>query len=144
MKKRYLQKSAGEMFFLFLFGIPYLYWIYSIGLELNKNTNSQKRIKPIYFQILLGYATLYLPIGMFILISNSIGFEKIIPFHITAMGCIFLAMILATISILRFEKSNNLESSSGIGLFFGIWYYIFGIWSIQPKLNKYINLKNNS
>jgi len=127
------------MFFLFFLGIPYLIWIYSIGIELNKQVNSNKRIKPIYFQILIGYATLYFPFGMFMMMSNSTRFEQIIPFHIAAMACIFVAMILTTISILRFEKSNDLESSNGIGLFFGIWYYIFGIWTIQPKLNKYIN-----
>ncbi|MGB1393564.1 MAG: hypothetical protein ACPG6G_04895 [Flavobacteriaceae bacterium] len=66
------------------------------------------------------------------------SFEFILPFHFAAMGSIFFMLIIACISIVRFETQNSLKPSGGIGLFFGMWYYIFGIWSIQPKLNKYI------
>lgn len=136
--KRYLSKSPKELFWLSLLGIPYMIWMYSIGIELNKKNQKDIGIKKILLNILVGYPTIYL-IGTWILIlSGKMNMDTILPFHFGAMFCIFLLMILTSRTIIKFEKEENLKESSGIGLFFGIWYYFIGIWYIQPKLNEYI------
>ena len=138
MTERFLKKTASEIFWLgILLGVPFIIWLYSIPTELNKRLPKKNRIPSLLFQIPFFYAIGYLPV-FFILIFSHTPFQVIIPFHLTAMFSIFFVMILACISIIRFEKEKNLKQSSGIGLFFGMWYYIFGIWYIQPKLNKYI------
>ena len=139
MTKRFLQKTANEIFGLSLLGVPYLIWLYSIPIELNKRLPKEKRLPKLLFQIPFLYALIYLPIGfiMFVVVIR-VPIDSILPFHFGAMFAIFWVMITACISIVRFEKQYKFKRSSSIGLFFGMWYYIFGIWSIQKKLNTYV------
>lgn len=88
--------------------------------------------------ILIGYPTFYYIIIWVLELSGSIHFDSILPFHFGAMFSMFLLIILTSRTIIRFEKEENLKESSGIKLFFGIWYFFIGIWYIQPKLNEYI------
>jgi hypothetical protein len=136
--KRYLSKSPKEIFWLSLLGIPYMIWMYSIGIELNKKNQKDIGIKKILLNILVGYPTIYLISAWILILSGNMNMDTILPFHFGAMFCIFLLMILTSRTIIKFEKEENLKESSGIGLFFGIWYYFIGIWYIQPKLNEYI------
>ena len=136
--KRYLNKSPKEIFWLSLLGIPYMIWMYSIGIELNKKNQKSSGIDKILLNILVGYPTIYLISAWILIFSGNMNMDSILPFHFGAMFCIFLLMILTSRTIIKFEKEENLKESSGIGLFFGIWYYFIGIWYIQPKLNEYI------
>jgi hypothetical protein len=136
--KRYLSKSPKELFWLSLLGIPYMIWMYSIGIELNKKNQKDIGIKKILLNILVGYPTIYLISTWILILSGKMNMDTILPFHFGAMFCTFLLMILTSRTIIKFEKEENLKESSGIGLFFGIWYYFIGIWYIQPKLNEYI------
>lgn len=136
--KRYLSKSPKELFWLSLLGIPYMIWMYSIGIELNKKNQKDIGIKKILLNILFGYPTIYLISAWILILSGNMNMDTILPFHFGAMFCIFLLIILTSRTIIKFEKEENLQESSGIGLFFGIWYYFIGIWYIQPKLNEYI------
>ena len=136
--KRYLSKRPKEIFWLSLLGIPYMIWMYSIGIELNKKNQKNIGLKKILLNILVGYPTMYLISAWILILSGNMNMDTILPFHFGAMFCIFLLMILTSRTIIKFEKEENLKESSGIGLFFGIWYYFIGIWYIQPKLNEYI------
>jgi len=136
--KRYLSKSPKELFWLSLLGIPYMIWLYSIGIELSKKNRRHIQIKKILLIILMGYPTFYFIIIWILKLSGSINVDTILPFHFGAMFCMFLLMILTSRTIIRFEKDENFKESSGIGLFFGIWYFFIGIWYIQPKLNEYV------
>lgn len=140
MLKNYLKKDSKKLFFLFLLGIPFYIWLYAIGIELNKKINSRTRIHPILFHITIGFPLVYLPIAIFGFFSQEIPFNTIQTLHFTAMGTSFIALILVSMTIIRFEKSNNLKVSNEFELFFGIWFYVFGIWFIQAKLNKYAKL----
>lgn len=138
MTERFLQKKASEIFWLGIFlGIPFLIWLYAIPAELNKRLPPEKRIPALTFQIPFFYTIAYLPL-FFVLIFSNVPLPVLLTFHIAAMVSAFLILIIACISIIRFEKDKNRKPSNGIGLFFGLWFYIFGIWSIQPKLNQYI------
>jgi len=86
----------------------------------------------------MGYPTFYFIIIWILKLSGSMNVDTILPFHFGAMFCMFLLMILTSRTIIRFEKDENFKESSGIGLFFGIWYFFIGIWYIQPKLNEYV------
>ena len=72
--------------------------------------------------------------NMYVTWENHLGSGRMLT-----MICMFLLMILTSITIIKFEKAEKLKQSNGIGLFFGIWYFIIGVWYIQPKLNEYIN-----
>jgi hypothetical protein len=139
MTEEFLRKKASEVFWLsVLLGLPFLIWLYAIPSELNKRLPRENRIPSLLFQIPFFYALAYIPIGFILIISINVSFEVILPFHFGAMASIFLVLTVACVSIIRFEKYKKIKTSNGIGLFFGMWYYIFGIWSIQPKLNNYV------
>ena len=138
MTREYLSKSPKELFWLFWLGIPFLIWIYSIGIELNKKISKHQNLNKIILIVLIAYPIIYIPIGMTLLISGISDMNTILPFHFGAMVSMFLLMVLTSITIIKFEKAKKLKQSNGIGLFFGICYFIIGIWYIQPKLNEYI------
>jgi len=136
--KRYLSKTPKNLFWLSLLGIPYLIWMYSIGIELNKKNTEHNGMNKILLNILVGYPMIYLISAWILILTGNMNMDTILPFHFGAMFCIFLLMILTSRTIIKFEKREKLKESSGIGLFFGIWCYFIGIWYIQPKLNEYI------
>ena len=138
MTREYLSKNPKELFWSFWLLIPYLIWMYSIGIELNKKIPKYRELNKIILIGLIAYPVIYIPIGITLLISGSADMNTIMPYHYGAMLCMFLLMILTSITIIRFEKAEKLKQSNGIGLFFGIWYFVFGVWYIQPKLNEYI------
>ena len=139
MTENYLNKSAKELFWIFWLGIPYLIWMYSIGIELNKKTNKHKDLNKIILITLIGYPIVYVVLILILLLSGNEPDDDIIkPFHFASMFCMFSLMILTSRTILKFEKAEKLKRSNGIELFFGIWVFVIGIWYVQPKLNKYI------
>ena len=138
MTREFLKKVPEKLFWLSWLGIPYLMWLYSIVVELSKNLpKNNKLVKIILFGLLI-YPTVYIPVGLTFLISGKADMETIMPFHIGAILCIILLMALTAVTIVRFERAEKLKQSNGIGLFFGIWFFIFGVWHIQPKLNEYV------
>lgn len=142
MTKEYLSKDPKDLFWLFWLGIPFLIWIYAIVIELSKNIPEKEKLNKIILTILLFYPIIYIPTGLTILLLEISNLNAILPYHFGAMICIFILIILATITIIQFEKAEKLKPSNSIGLFFGIWYFIIGVWYIQPKLNRYIKRIN--
>ena len=138
MTREYLSKNPNELFWLFWLGIPFLIWIYSIGIELNKKIPEWRKLNKIILIGLMAYPIVYIPVGITLLIFGIADMNTIMPFHFGAMICMCLLIILTSITIIRFEKAEKLKQSNGIGLFFGFWYSIIGVWYIQPKLNEYI------
>ena len=138
MTHEYLSKKPKELFWLFWLGVPYIIWIYSIITELSKKIPKYTELSKIVMIMLIVYPSIYMPIGLILLLSRYIDMDIILPFHYTAMICMFLLMVLTCITIIKFEKAERLKRSNGVGLFLGIWYFPIGIWIIQPKLNEYI------
>jgi len=138
MTERYLRKTAKEIFWLSILGIPYLIWMYSIGIELNKKIPKNRRLNRFLFIGLSIYPIVYTCIIFPLFITKTLNINSIMTCHIGAMLCVFLLMILTTITIIRFEQSEKLKKSNGIKVFFMLWYFIFGVWYLQPKLNEYI------
>lgn len=143
MIRRYLEKNPNELFWKFWLFVPYIIWMYSIGIELNKNTKISPRLNKVLLISLSGYIFTYLPIGIIILLSGFGTISSIFPYHLLAMGCIFLLMILTSLTIRRFEITEGLKPSNGLVTFLEIWCFVFGIWHIQPKLNTYVKRVNN-
>jgi len=141
----FLNQKATNIFLLSLLGIPTYIWLFSIIYQLDKKRDiNQSRIK----KLIVGVITIY-PIGYFMFFIsfffnlfglNSFNlFDVIMPFHLTAMFCGFILMLLGAISYGKYEKEKGYKTYESIGVFFMLWFYIVGIWVLQPKLNNYIN-----
>lgn len=143
--KWFLNQTALTIFILSLLGIPIYFWLFSIIFQLDNKINANpNRLK----RALIGILTLYPIVYSFFYISNflkdydnptNLDFNDIFPFHIAAMLCGLILMILAANSYARYEKKNNIETFKSIEVFFMIWFYILTIWKLQPNLNKYLN-----
>ena len=70
--------------------------------------------------------------------SNPAIFALIIPFHLFAMFCIFYCLYFVSKVFKTVELQRKVAFSDFAGEFFMIWFFIVGIWIIQPKINKMI------
>ena len=138
MIQKYLRKGSKDLFWLSWLGIPYLIWLYSIATVLHKEGSHV--LRRIVLFALITYPSLYVPVGLTLLLSGHAGMSSIMPFHLAAILCIFCLMLIASLTIRRFEKEAKLRESNWFGIFFGLWYFFFGIWYIQPKLNDYAKI----
>jgi hypothetical protein len=138
--KWFLSQTPMKIFLLSLLGIPIYFWLFSIIYQLDNKTNENpNNLKITLVGILTIYPILYLFIFMGIFFNYSFGiFEFIMPFHFSAMLCGFLLMILAAKSYVEYEKKKGHKTYETIGVFFMLWFYIIGIWSLQLNLNKYV------
>lgn len=64
------------------------------------------------------------------------GFGIVFPLHLFSMFCIFYLMYFAAKTIKSIELGRRATFSDFGGDFFLIWFFVIGIWFIQPRVNK--------
>ena len=79
------------------------------------------------------------------------GFQKggwfvviILPLHLFSMFCIFHSAYFVAKTIKIAELQRKVGFSDFLGEFFLLWFYIIGIWVLQPKVNKLYRNKNTT
>lgn len=65
-----------------------------------------------------------------------IGMLTIFPLHLICIVCIFYSIYFVAKTIKTVELQKELEFSDFAGECFMVWFNIFGIWILQPKINK--------
>lgn len=142
--KWFLNQKPLNIFLLSLLGIPIYIWLLSIIYQLDKRRNeSVNSLKSLIIVIIAIYPIVYV-FFYFGFIFNLFGgnsfdvFDFIMPYHFAAMFCGFSLMIIGANSYGKYEKSIGNKTFEPVGVFFMLWFYIVGIWVLQPNLNKYI------
>ncbi|MEO9479545.1 MAG: hypothetical protein ABJO28_19455 [Maribacter dokdonensis] len=133
---------------LTLFSLVFFGWFWSIAIGLQKNIPVDiemkvKRFKA-FFIIPLVYTIVFMMFigglfsGMFTYgFSNSAWFLVIIlPLHLFSMFCIFHTIYFVAKTIRTAELQRVVTFGDFAGEFFLLWFYIIGIWIIQPKVNR--------
>ena len=133
---------------LILFSLVFFGWFWSIAIGLQKNIPDEiemkvKRFKA-FFIIPLVYTIVFMMLigglfsGMFTYgFSNSIWFLVIIlPLHLVSIFCIFHTIYFVAKTIRTAELQRVVTFGDFAGEFFLLWFYIIGIWIIQPKVNR--------
>ncbi|KSA12091.1 hypothetical protein [Maribacter dokdonensis] len=133
---------------LTLFSLVFFGWFWSIAIGLQKNIPVDiemkvKRFKA-FFIIPLVYTIVFMMFigglfsGMFTYgFSNSTWFLVIIlPLHLFSMFCIFHTIYFVAKTIRTAELQRVVTFGDFAGEFFLLWFYIIGIWIIQPKVNR--------
>lgn len=131
-----------KIFLLSLLGMPIYIWLFSIIYQLDKKTSDKKNnLKHLLIGLITLYPILYLFIFIALLFSQDLAELMVFikPYHFLAMFCGFLLMLFGANSYGKYEKKKGLKTFDSFGVFFMLWLYIFGIWSLQPILNKYVN-----
>ena len=133
---------------LILFSLVFFGWFWSIAIGLQKNIPDEiemkvKRFKALFI-IPLVYTIAFMMLigglfsGMFTYgFSNSTWFLVIIlPLHLFSMFCIFHTIYFVAKTIRTAELQRVVTFGDFAGEFFLLWFYIIGIWIIQPKVNR--------
>ncbi|MEN2436711.1 hypothetical protein AAH994_14940 [Weeksellaceae bacterium A-14] len=142
LTKWYLRQNSTTIFFLFFLGIPFYLWIYSIITEFDKKNLNENNGRKFLLKFATFYPIFYLFFFIIYLIynlstSNFDFIDKILPFHLLAMVCGLILLFLGSESLTKYEKNKNFETYGVVGNFFLFWFYIIGVWLLQPKINKY-------
>ena len=74
-----------------------------------------------------------------LLYSNMIAF--VIPIHFLSMFCLLYCLYFVAKTIKSIEYQRIARFSDCLGEFFMIWFFPFGIWGLQPKINKMVESK---
>ncbi|MEP5338596.1 MAG: hypothetical protein ABJL44_03805 [Algibacter sp.] len=133
------------------------FWSISIGLQKRMPESIKMKVKKfkILFFIPLCYINLLL-ILMSISLLNvspennmSLGFMEnmiaiILPLHLLSIFCMLYIIYFTAKTLKTVELQKEAKFGDFIGYFFALWFYFFGVWYIQPKVNKIAQRENNN
>ncbi len=145
--------------FAFISMLVLFLWFAAIGLKLYKYI--PKEIAPnnlifkiVPFVIFISYAVmLYFVTNMFEMmieemLQDSKSVEKILPYFFSFFGIIlfngicFLYIIAFTAKVIvSAERQAKAKFTDYIAEFFLIWLIPIGIWFLQPRINKIVDMK---
>jgi hypothetical protein len=117
--------------------ICFVLWFWSLGSFLNGVIQTDLRPKLRFFRFGLVYPLLYMAVFL-------ITFEKLIPaymigilpFHLLALFCVFFDLNLVSKSLALAEMGRPVSFYDYAGPFFLLWFFPFGIWFVQPRINR--------
>lgn len=135
--------------FMLLFMIVFFGWFWSIGVGLNNFLPQESNLNITKFKIFLLVPFFYVIFLMFSMLSFGvfsdtptpngmfgISFAIMIPLHLFSMFCMFYIMYFCSKTIKSIELKREAIFSDYVGEFFLLWFYMIGIWILQPKINK--------
>jgi hypothetical protein len=132
---------------MILFVGLYFSWFYALGTNLHKKLPATVKMNLNKFKIFLLIPVVYMlfisvfMVGMFSNISTGVQpnpaiFAVIVPLHLFSMFCIFYCLYFNAKALKTVEWQRSVTFSDFAGEFFLIWFFPFGIWIIQPRINK--------
>ncbi|WP_178984142.1 hypothetical protein [Winogradskyella helgolandensis] len=131
----FLKLSPLKIFLLLLLGIPIYIWFFSIIYQLdNKVNQNSSNLKFWIAGCLVIYPMIYM---LYVLFTFSF-FVPLMPFHLLAILCGFILMILTAKSYVNFEKKKGYSTRNVFEVFMMLWFYIICVWSLQRNLNTYV------
>ena len=69
----------------------------------------------------------------------GIGIGILIPLHLFSMFCMFYLLYFCSKTIKSIELKREALFGDYIGEFLLLWFFVIGIWIIQPKINKMVD-----
>ncbi len=114
-----------------------LCWFWALGTNLNKKVPEEIRMKSKFFR----FGIIYSVICFFCYaIYGGLVFGKllwiVLPLVCFAMVCMLYACYFISINFFIVEKKQKKGFLECIKLFMFLWLFYFGVWDIQPKINK--------
>lgn len=122
-------------------------WLYAVGSGLQEQVPVELRRPTRLFKVALVFPTAYLLTFMLVAFSllgfmaSTIGDGLVIiilPLHLFAMFCIVYTMFFSAKTIKLAELQRPVELVDFIGEIFLIWFFPFGIWFLQPRINELV------
>lgn len=143
--------------FMLLYISIFFGWFWSMGVGLHKFLPEQHNLKlkkfKVFFFIPLIYISLLMVGMMYFGVFNDfpppedkllISLILIVPLHLFTMFCLLYVLYFCAKTLKSIELQRNVEFADYAGEFFLLWFYIIGVWILQPKINKIYSAKNQS
>jgi len=131
-------------------------WFWAVAIKLQSKIPAEVKMKVRKFKIFFFIPLIYI---LFILgsfgfmftnvlqngqlpsgISMGLSMLIIFPLHLFSMFCIMYSFYFAAKTFKTVELQREVEFSDFAGEFFLFWFFPIGIWVVQPKINKMIEL----
>lgn len=129
-------------------------WLYSVGVNLYKKLPVAASMNIVRFKFFLFIPVVYmllLLVFMFGMSSNTYSGGQadvvvlilILPLHLFSMFCIFYCLYFNAKVLKAVELQRPVTFGDFAGEFFLIWFFPIGVWIIQPRINKLIDVDLN-
>lgn len=131
------------LFCLLVFG-----WLWSLAIGLQKWVPAGVKMKTLRFKVfffiplidilfIINYMTgIFMFNGTAFLVYLGIIDPVMIPLHLFSIFCIFYILYFAAKTLKTVELKRKVGLGDFIGDFFLLWFYVVGIWIIQPRVNQ--------
>ncbi len=148
INERFIQFDFFFPIIMLCFSLLFFGWFWSIAIGLQKRIPLEVKMKvnkfKVFFFIPLTYIIfliiymggLFSGVGVNGFSNNGWIVAIILPLHLFSMFCIFYSMYFVAKTIKTAELQKKVGFGDLVGEFFLLWFYIIGIWIIQPKVNK--------
>jgi hypothetical protein len=126
-----LKSALLWLFFMFF----YLAWLWAAGTFLNSIVQPTLRMKIGFFRFSLIYPALYFFVFWAVFHSSKpVVLALIFPLHAFATFCMFYLLYFVSKSLVSAETGRPAGFLDYVGVFFSIWFFPVGIWTIQPRV----------
>ncbi len=132
-----MERLVGIMVVLSMFFI--LGWFWSVGSFLSSIVPPRLKLKMGFFRFAVTYPALYVLLFLALLQSASTRPAIVViifPLHFLAMFCLFYDNYFVAKNLLLAETGKPASFSEYAGPFFLFWFFLVGIWFIQPRINR--------
>lgn len=131
-----LKRTASNVFWLsILLGIPYYFWLWSIGTKLQTKNTEVNEIQLVLFKVSILYPLAYFVFAIYYLFTNG---WFVMPLHLAAMFSTLYTMMFAAKTLKSVELDRRAKVSDFLGDFFLVWFFPIGIWILQPRIHKLV------
>jgi hypothetical protein len=118
-------------------------YIYTLGVNLHQKLPSNTSMSLKKFKICFAAPILYIMLITFMIVHGNSFFINfwvhaitVVVMSILNMYCMFYTLYFVAKALVTVEKQAQVTFSSFAIEFFALWYFIVGIWVIQPRVNK--------
>jgi hypothetical protein len=123
---------CGGIDVLFLLG-----WMWAAGMLLNALLPPSMKRDPRPFAIALVLPFVLVLIADFVSAGNPTPPTWVLALSVVTFACLFFDIGFVADVLRRVEKPQAMGFGGMAATFFGIWFFVIGIWWIQPKINRY-------
>lgn len=111
--------------------------LWPMGSFLNLIVDPKRRLNYPLFCVAVIFPSIYLPLfnAFFVLLTTSL-FWVMVPLHAFAVFCMFYDVYFVSKSLALAEQSTRVSFPDYRGYLLGMWFIPFGIWFIQPRINR--------
>jgi len=115
-----------------------LLWIYSVCILINKKYSSKLNVPLLRLKMCITYNMIYSIFFSF----GIIPIDYLTPFHLLFFICNVYALYFLSKLLVMVEKKGKVNFKDWIGTFIAAYFFIFGIWTIQPRIIRMFSSNN--